>query len=224
MTHFTRSLFDAELANLEAGIIQMASLVETALTNAFAALSTHDGVLAEEVVAGDSEINRLRFEIEEKAQLVLATQQPAARDLRFIIAVIHIATELERMGDHAAGIARIATRLEGVPITDLDWSRLNKMVKRAEKMLSGATQAFANRDVDAAWAITDRDQKLDRHYQKFFVDAIEHINEESRAEMGTYMLWVAHNLERIGDRATNIAERVVFMVTGRYTEVLEDYV
>jgi phosphate transport system protein len=149
--------------------------------------------------------------------------------------------ELERIGDHAAGIARIVTRLEGVPVTvdatvrvetveqgegvvpQLNLSRLPKMSKRARDMLSRAIDAYINRDVDKAYAIVKRDQKIDRHYRKFFAEAMASLSTQSIAELPTYLLWIAHDLERIGDRATNLAERVIFMVTGQYTEVLEDY-
>lgn len=241
MTHITRSILDNELADLTSSVVQMASMVDTSISKAVEALITSNMGLANEVIAGDGNINQLRFQIEEKAYVILATQQPAARDLRAVIAAIHFAIELERIGDHAAGIARIVTRLEGVPITveevvstetveesepaplKLNLSRLPKMSKRARDMLARAIDAYVNRDVDKAYAIVKRDQKIDRHYRKFFAEAMASLSTQSIAELPTYLLWIAHDLERIGDRATNLAERVVFMVTGQYTEVLEDY-
>jgi phosphate transport system protein len=241
MTHITRSILDNELTDLNTSVLQMASMVDAAIGKAVDALTNSNMALANEVVAGDVEINQLRFKIEEKAYVILATQQPAARDLRTVIAAIHFAIELERIGDHAAGIARIVTRLEGVPIStenivrsesveagegvvpQLNLSRLPKMSKRARDMLARAIDAFVNRDVEKAYAIVKRDQKIDRHYRKFFAEAMASMNTQSIAELPTYLLWIAHDLERIGDRATNLAERVVFMVTGQYTEVLEDY-
>jgi phosphate transport system protein len=97
------------------------------------------------------------------------------------------------------------------------------MARRAQEMLNQAMEAFATRNVEIANHIVQRDQKLDRHYRKFFTEALARMSEPERAEVATYLLWVAHNLERIGDRVTNIAERVIFMATGQYTEVLEDY-
>jgi phosphate transport system protein len=241
MTHFTRSILDNEIANLNSDVVQMASMVDEAIGNAIEALTTSNINLANEVTVGDAEINNLRFQIEEKAYVILATQQPAARDLRTVIAAIHFAVELERIGDHAAGIARIVTRLEGVPVTVdetvivetagegeveipyINLSRLPKMSKRARDMLSRAIDAYINRDVENAYAIVKRDQKIDRHYRKFFAEAMASLSSQSIAELPTYLLWIAHDLERIGDRATNLAERVIFMVTGQYTEVLEDY-
>lgn len=223
MTASTRSIFDNQLAAMNEAVLLMSSKVEEAIEKSVEALATDNIELAEQVIAEDAEVNRLRFLIEEQAQLVLATQQPMATDLRVIIAAIHIATELERIGDHASGIARIVTRLDEVPSTDLDWSRLPKMAKRAQDMLHKAITAFADLDADAASEIARRDQKIDRLYRKFFGEAVSHMSEEEKVQMATYMLWVAHNLERIGDRSTNIAERVVFMVNGEYIEVMEDY-
>lgn len=219
----SRSLYDQELTTMSDSVLRLGSMVNAAVDNAFQALVLKDSGLAQAVISGDLEINQVRFQIEELAQRILATQQPTAGDLRFIIAAIHTAVELERIGDHASGIARIAQRLQTVPSTDLDWSRLPKMARRAEDMLNQAMEAFATRNVEIAEQIVRRDQKLDRHYRKFFTEAVEHMSAQERAEVATYMLWVAHNLERIGDRVTNIAERVIFMATGQYTEVLEDY-
>ncbi|MEZ4519177.1 MAG: phosphate signaling complex protein PhoU [Chloroflexota bacterium] len=219
----SRSIYEQELNTMSDSVLRLGSMVNEAIENAFMAMANRDSELAQSVINGDAEINQLRFQIEELAQKILATQQPTARDLRFIIAAIHTAVELERIGDHAAGIARIALRIQATPSTDLDLSRLPKMAHRAEDMLSKAMEAFATRDVEIANKIVRRDQKLDRHYREFFTQAMAHMSDPERAEIATYMLWVAHNLERIGDRATNIAERVIFMVTGQYTEVLEEY-
>lgn len=219
----SRSVYERELTELNDSVLRLGSLTKVAIDNAFTALLAKDSGLAQSVISGDQEINRIRFQIEEDAQRILATQQPAARDLRFIIAVIHTAVELERIGDYAAGIARIAVRTQMIPESELDWSRLPKMAKRAANMLEQAMEAFATRNVEIAEHIVRRDRKLDRHYRKFFTEAMAHMSDTQRAEYATYLLWVAHNLERIGDRVTNVAERVIFMVTGQYTEVLEDY-
>lgn len=251
----TRALLDSELNELNQAISTMGSMVDEAIGNAVEALMTTNGTLAQAVMAGDAEINRLRFLIEEKAYIILATQQPMARDLRTVIAAIHFAIELERIGDHAAGIARIVTRMTDMPLPlvesaeqlavdeadsddtgilpaaetadpspkRLKLSRLPKMSKRARDMLNRAIAAYMDHDVEKATAIVKRDQKINRHYRKFFAEAMQTLHDQSVAEMPTYLLWIAHNLERIGDRTTNLAERVVFMVTGQYTEVLEDY-
>lgn len=267
MTIATRAMLDSELNEINQAILSMGSMVDAAIANAIESLMSSNAPMAEEVIAGDAEINRLRFLIEEKAYVVLATQQPMARDLRTVIAAIHFAIELERIGDHAAGIARIVTRMQGMPLPlpespspadeaseteeepdeddtaaddaleappeplpageaqpkRLKLARLPKMAKRARDMLNRAVVAYMDRDVDKAMTIVKRDRKINRQYRKFFAEAMQTLSTQNLAEMPTYLLWIAHNLERIGDRTTNLAERVVFMVTGQYTEVLEDY-
>jgi phosphate transport system protein len=248
-----RALLDTELNELNQSVLVLSSMVNKAIGDAVDALMTNDVALAEGVIAGDADINRLRFHIEEKAYVILSTQQPLARDLRTVIAAIHFAIELERIGDHAAGIARIVTRMENAPLTDIlmatsadetlsqgddveeqiiegevptlrmKLSRLPKMTKRARDMLSRATAAYIERDVEKANAIIKRDRKLDIQYRKFFAEAMAEMGGPHDPEIPTYLLWIAHNLERIGDRTTNLAERVIFMATGQYTEVLEDY-
>lgn len=250
----TRGLLDNELNDLSQSVLSLSSMVDQAVGAAVEALMTSDVPLAESVMAGDADINRLRFQIEEKAYVILSTQQPLARDLRSVIAAIHFAIELERIGDHAAGIARIVQRIgslpqpvvfeadapnepapaaEGLirenatgsdaPVLRLKMSRLPKMAKRARDMLRRATEAYIERDIEKANAIIKRDRKIDNQYRKFFAEAMAEMANRHVAELPTYMLWIAHNLERIGDRTTNLAERVIFMVTGQYTEVLEDY-
>jgi phosphate transport system protein len=273
MTQLTRALLDSELNELNQSILAMGSMVDAAIVNAIDALLAVDIAQAQAVIAGDAEVNRLRFHIEERAYIILATQQPMARDLRTVITAMHMAIELERIGDHAAGIARIVTRLEGMPLppllleaqeelqnepadepsedmmesfvnddmsTDdtsadgpvsegdappkrLKLTRLPKMAKRARSMLNRAITAYLERDADKAMAIVKRDRKLNRQYRKFFAEAMAELSNQSVVEIPTYLLWIAHNLERIGDRTTNMAERTVFMVTAQYTEVLEEY-
>ena len=268
MTQFTRALLDSELSELNQSILVMGSMVDVAIGNAIEALLAVDIAQAQAVIAGDAEVNRLRFHIEERAYIILATQQPMARDLRTVITAMHMAIELERIGDHAAGIARIVTRLEGMPLPPLllaaqaelqkeegdessddfvdnlvddetlgerpapagdappkrlKLTRLPKMAKRARDMLGRAIAAYMERDADKAMAIVKRDRKLNRQYRKFFTEAMAELSSQSVVEIPTYLLWIAHNLERIGDRTTNMAERTVFMVTAQYTEVMEEY-
>lgn len=267
MNQLTRALLDSELNELNQSILAMGSMVDAAIANAIEALLAVDIAQAQAVIAGDAEVNRLRFHIEERAYVILATQQPMARDLRTVITAMHMAIELERIGDHAAGIARIVTRLEGMPLPQLlieaqvelqseqaddafeefadetadepvvdgptpddagspkrlKLARLPKMAKRARSMLNRAISAYLERDADKAMAIVKRDRKINRQYRKFFAEAMAELSSQSVVEIPTYLLWIAHNLERIGDRTTNMAERTVFMVTAQYTEVLEEY-
>jgi phosphate transport system protein len=268
MTQLKRALLDAELDELNQAILAMGSMVDAAIGNAIDALLAADIAQAQAVIAGDAEVNRLRFYVEERAYVILATQQPMARDLRTVITAMHMAIELERIGDHAAGIARIVTRLEGMPLPPvllaaqnelrqeqgddlseelletmgddetsadepaqegdappkrLKLTRLPKMAKRARDMLSRVITAYMERDADKAMTIVKRDRKLNRQYRKFFAEAMAELSSQSVVEIPTYLLWIAHNLERIGDRTTNMAERTVFMVTAQYTEVMEEY-
>ena len=214
----TRSALDKALAKLQANTVRLSSMVEQATEQAMTALSTGNVDLAQSVVANDHFINQLRYEIEESAILTLSTQSPRAGDLRTVIAAIHIAIELERMGDHAAGICRLVERIGKIDAEIVSLHSLPKMTKRVRKMISLAIDAYVAYDDDQARGMMERDQKVDRGYEKLFARAIKEMTDDSYIEVATYLLWVGHSLERIGDRAVNIAERVIFMVTGNLQE------
>jgi phosphate transport system protein len=215
----SRPLLDRELFDLNAHILSLTSMVDSALERAMKALIGRDEELARQVIADDEAVNTLRFEIEVACLTLLATQQPFAIDLRTVITVQHLATELERIGDHAAGIARLVERLAGEDeIASLH--KLPKMAKRARRMLQKAIQAFVDRDAEMAEKMVRHDDKLNKHYRSLFVEALEEMRDDDYIRRATYLLWVGHDLERIGDRATNIAERVIFLATGRFVENL----
>lgn len=216
-----RSVLTRELAELREDIIRMSSMVNAAINKAMIALDTRDIVLAQEVVAADDDINHLRFKIEEDALLILATQQPMAKDLRIVIAGIHFAIELERIGDHAAGIARLVERLEGEePFGTL--YKLPKMAKRAREMVQISVQAYIEENADLAYSVMSKDDKIDKQYRKLYLGALEEMQNTTYIRRATFLLWIGHSLERIGDRAINLAERVIFMVTGEFVENLDD--
>ncbi len=222
MTYLTgRSLLDKELNNVKTNVLRMASLVDTAIGDAMLALYQRNTTLAQQVMAGDDEINRLRYSIEEECLTILATQAPAARDLRTVIAAIHLAVELERMGDHAAGIARLVSRLEGESEIE-SLHKLPKMEKQARKMLQTSIDAYVNNNPIAARDLVKRDDKLDKQYRKLYQESVLAMQDSAYIRRAMYLLWVGHNLERIGDRCTNIAERVIFMSTGEFVETVED--
>ncbi len=173
--------------------------------------------MASRVVADDEGVNQLRHETEVKCLLLLATQQPVAGDLRTIVATIHIVSELERIGDHASGIARLVGRMDNEPELDTLY-KLPKMAKRARTMLQESIQAYIQRDPDLAQALVKRDDKLDKHYRLLFRETLEEMRDDEYIRRATFLLWVGHDLERIGDRATNISERVIFMTTGYFIE------
>lgn len=214
----SRTVLDRELTELRNDILRLSSMVDTAIEQAMNALDARDTALANRVVTNDEAINHLRYEIEEKGLLILATQQPTASDLRTVVAAIHIAVELERMGDHAAGIARVVTRLEDEAEFDT-LHKLPKMARRARQMLQESVKAYIDQDPALAKAMVKRDDKLDKQYNTLFQETLLEMRDEDYARRATYLLWVGHNLERIGDRATNIAERAIFMSTGEFVEI-----
>jgi phosphate transport system protein len=219
MTH-PRTALDNELQALDDNILRLASMVDVAIEQAMLALGTRDVILATQVAVGDQEINLLRYTIEEDSLRLLATQQPAARDLRRVIAAIHLAVELERIGDHAAGIARLVERLENEEEID-SLHKLPKMARLARQMLQEATTAYIDHDPDQAHRIIKQDDKIDKQYRKLFRETLKEMRDDDYIRRATYLLFVGHSLERIGDRATNIAERVVFMATGEYIEIAD---
>lgn len=217
----TRSLLDAGLNALNEKLLKMSSLVDSMIERAMNALYSRDVARAQEVIADDLTVNEIRYEIEDDALHIIATQQPLARDLRRVIAAIHIAVELERIGDHAAGIARLVERMEEEEdIASLH--KLPKMAKRARTMMETAVQAFVTHDPALAEAMIGKDDKIDRQYLKLFQETLNEMREDEYIRRATFLLWVGHDLERIGDRATNIGERVIFMATGDHVEVMEN--
>jgi phosphate transport system protein len=217
MTLQSRTVLNKELSDLFTHILNLADKVDIALDKAMDALTTRNTALAQTVIIGDDEINVLRFEIEEECLQILATQQPFAIDLRTTITAMHLATELERIGDHASGIARLVERMEHEDEIE-SLHKLPKMAKRARRMVQKGIEAFIDSDGEKAIAMVKRDEKLDKQYRKLFQEALQEMRDDDYIRRATYLLWVGHNLERIGDRATNIAERVIFMTTGNFVE------
>jgi phosphate transport system protein len=194
-------------------------MVEGAIQRSIEALKRRDADLARKIIAADENINRLRYDIEEQSLAVIATQQPVAGDLRTIVAAMHIAIEMERMADHAEGIAQLVTRMADEPLLK-PLVDVPRMADVACKMLSDSLDAFRDRDPDAAKAIAKRDDEIDQLYDQVFRELLTYMLQDPRnINRATFLLWVAHNLERMGDRVTNIAERVVFMSTGELTEL-----
>ncbi len=215
----TREHYSQELADLRASVVAMASMTNKAIDNAVTALARRDVRLAEQVIAADRAINEHRWRTEEQALLVIATQAPMARDLRMIAAVIHIVTDLERMADHAAGIAKIAIQTADrpplKPLVDIP-----RMSEIARTMLHDAITAFIEEDQAAARAIVARDDEVDALYDQIYRELLTFmLADPTTIDQATHLLWAAHNLERIADRVTNICERVVFAATGQLEEL-----
>jgi phosphate transport system protein len=210
-----RKSLDEGLNTLQNELLRMVSLVDQAIDRSMLALRDRDHTLAQKVIDGDAELNRLRYEVEEACLAILATQQPAAGDLRAILAVETIAVELERMGDHAEGIAKIVLRMgDEPPVTPL--VEIPRMADLCRQMLKQSVDTFIARDAEAARRVGETDDSLDALYRELFDRLVAVMGRDpSTVERGTYLLWIAHNQERIGDRITNIVERVIFMATGQ---------
>lgn len=210
--------FDAEIQALRAAVLDLGSMAERAIRDSLDSLRRRDFSLARAVVEDDAKINQRRYEIENNAVNLIATQQPLASDLRTIIAAIHIVTELERIADHAEGNARISLML-GEHSLPPSLGHLNQMADLGIDMMHRSLTAFVNRDVELAEAVCKADDELDALYDANYAEVIGRmLMDATSVKVLTYQLWAAHNLERIGDRATNICERVVYLVTGRMEE------
>ncbi|MGE0538731.1 MAG: phosphate signaling complex protein PhoU [Dehalococcoidia bacterium] len=214
-----RALFEQHLHDLCADVLELGGRVEQAIRRAMQSLERRDLELARDVVEEDQTINRCRFSIEERAVDLIATQQPVASDLRTLITVLFVATELERTGDYAEGVARISLLL-GEQSLPRPLDRLQRMADFGIEMMHDALTAFTTRDVNLARAVCDADDALDTLYDANYAEVISRLaGDPHAARRYTYQLWTAHNLERIGDRATNIAERVVYLATGAFVEI-----
>jgi len=219
MSNSLWTTFDREFAQIQDSLLQMGSMVDQAIALSLESLQNRDHALARQVIDDDEEINAIRFKIEDACLALIATQQPAASDLRSVVAVITIVINMERMADHAAGIAKTVILMGDEPLLKplID---IPRMVRLAQEMLGEVLQAFIENDADTAQATADRDDEMDHLYQAIFEELLEIMADKPDSiTRATYLLWCAHNLERIGDRVTNIAERVIFVSTGDMREL-----
>jgi phosphate transport system protein len=215
----TRGMLDVELRQIQDDVLRMGSMVEEAVHRSIQALKNRDVELARHLIAADQHINQLRYKIEEQCLKVIATQQPVAGDLRMIVAAMHVAVEMERMADHAEGTAELVTRMADEPLLKplID---LPRMADIACEMLRDSLDAFIARDAKAATAVVKRDDEIDQLYDQIFRELLTYMLQDPRnINRATYLLWVAHNLERTADRVTNVSERIVFMATGQLKEM-----
>jgi phosphate transport system protein len=209
-----RELFQKQMEELQDSVLEMGSMVDRAVERAMTALLDRDPVLAQAVVENDKNVNAMNYEGQNDCITLIAREAPMAGDLRLIVSVAAILTDLERMGDHAEGIARIVLMMQDEPLVKplID---IPVMAGHAREMLRESVQAFVDQDVEAAYAVGRRDDEVDNLYDRIYRDLIDiMIGDPTTIEPSTHLLWVAHNLERIGDRATNIAERTVYSATG----------
>jgi len=197
----------------------MGSMVEKAIHQSVNALKEKDIELANRIIDEDKKVDMKRFEIEDKCIQLIATQQPMASDLRTIISVFNIISEVERIGDHAEGIGKIVIMIgDEPPLKPL--IDIPRMAEKTVDMLHRSLDAFINHDSEAAKKIAVEDDEIDNLYDQIFRELISFMVEDPRTiTRATRLIWVAHNLERSADRVTNICERVVYMVTGKMEEI-----
>jgi phosphate transport system protein len=214
-----RTAFHKRLREIQDDILAMGSMAGKAIIRSVEALKKRDLESARQIIDDDQKVNNKRFEIEEKCIELIATQQPMASDLRIIIAILNITTEIERIGDYAVGIARIVIMIGDEPplkpLVDIP-----RMADQTADMLRRSLDAFINRDAEAAKKIIAEDDLVDQLYDQVFRELLVFMAEDPRTvTRATRLIWVAHNLERAADRVTNICERVVFIVTGKMEEI-----
>lgn len=215
----TRDLFNAELRQIQDDVLALGSMAEKAIMDAMEALRDGDADWSRKLISDDQRINSKRFAIEDRAIFVIASQQPMATDLRALASVLYIITDLERIADHAEGIARINLLMGEEPLPR-KLSYVPAMADRAVAMLRNSLKAYIDHDVDAARQICDADDEVDRLQDSVYDECIQAmINDPSSVQRNTYLIWAAHNMERIADRCTNICERVVYTATGHMDEL-----
>ena len=214
-----RTTFHKRLRDIQDELLAMGGMVEKANSLSVEALKKRNLKLASQIIADDQKINEKRFEIEETCIQLIATQQPMAGDLRTIISVLNIITELERIGDHAEGIAKIVVMIgDEPPLKPL--IDIPRMAEKTIDMLHRSLDALMNCDDNIARQIAAEDDEVDQLYDQVFRELISFMVEDPKTiTRATRLLWVAHNLERCADRVTNICERIVFTVTGKMYEI-----
>ena len=209
-----REDFERNLKDVEDDVVQLSSTVEKAIFKSIEALKERDINASQKVVDDDDVIDEKQQAIEDRCIDLIALEAPMAGDLRVLIAAMMVANELERMGDYAEGIAKISVSMGNLPplkpLIDIP-----RMADKSVDMLRRSTQAFVNRDVESATAVLLADDEVDDIYEQVYRELLTYMMADpSTIQRATYLLWVAHDLERVADRTTNIAERVIYLVTG----------
>jgi phosphate transport system protein len=214
-----RTEFHKKLRDIQDDVLAMGSMVEKAIMRSIDALKDRDLILAEQIIKDDIKINQKRFDIEEKCMELIATQQPMATDLRIIMSVVNVITELERIGDYAEGIAKIVIMIgDEPPLKPL--VTVPRMAEKTVDMLQRSLEAFIKHDAETARKIATEDDEVDYLYNDLYRVLINFMIEDPKTiTRATRLIWVAHDLERSADRVTNICERVVFTVTGKMEEI-----
>jgi phosphate transport system protein len=215
----TRTHFDQELAQLKTGVYRMGSMVEQSIGQSMEALVKRDSSLARAVMTADQELNELHRDLRERSFMIMATQQPVARDLRLIFSFQHMVIELERMGDHAVNIARGAVRLNDLPLLK-PYIDLPRMAGLVQSQVHDILGAVIDANQDRARRIADRDDEVDSIYRGLWEELVGYmVTDPDSVQRAAILLFIAKDLERIADRVTNIAEDVVFLHTGHIVEL-----
>ncbi len=214
-----RKTFEHEIQQVKDDVLALGSMVEQAIVGSVESLKKRDIEASRRIVENDKEINRKRFEIENQLMILIATQQPMAHDLRLLASTMEIISELERMGDYAKGIAQINIRMGEEkllkPLIDIP-----RMAEKGRDMLHRALTAFVNEDVETARTIPVEDDEVDALYNQIYHELMIYVIQDAKTiERANWLLWVAHNLERVADRVSNICERTIFIATGEMAEI-----
>ena len=211
----TRNILDADLHTIRDDILRLGSLVSRATEKAFEAFKTNDTSLAQDTINGDGEIDALHHKLEGIITETVALQQPTATDLRTLIAALLITNELERMGDHAEGIAKTVIIHKGMFNREAIPVQLNDMYRKVVVMVQRVMEAYVEDSREMAVATAEIDESIDYLYRSLFEQIVQKMGtNELPVDTGTYILWAGHALERIGDRVTNICERIIYARTG----------
>ena len=214
-----RKTFENEIQQVKDDVLVLGSMVEQAILSSVEALKKRDVKASQEIFEADKEINEKRFAIESKLMILIATQQPMAHDLRLLASTLEIISELERMGDYAKGIANINIRMGDIPLLKplID---IPRMAQIGVDMLHTALTAFVNEDIEGEKSIPVRDDEVDALYNQVYRELMTFVIQDPKTmERANWLLWVAHNLERVADRVTNICERTIFIATGKMEEI-----
>jgi phosphate transport system protein len=208
--------YNDELTNLAQTIAEMGGQVEVAIENGTKALLKLDRDLAEVTIAADKRIDAMQRKIDDMAVSMIARRQPMASDLRAIITAIHVASDLERVGDMAKQLARRSLKIEGLSLGPQFYNGVKNLTAQVQAQLKHALDAYATRNAPAAIDVCNRDDEVDAMYTSLFRELLTYMMEDPRNITScTHLLFCAKSLERIGDHATNIAERAYYLVTGK---------
>lgn len=214
-----RSNFETEIQELKDELLSLSSIVEQQILNAVSALMKRDVEDSKKIKQNDSQVNKIRFGIEERVLVSIATQQPLAHDLRLLASILEIAGELERIGDYAKGIATINIRMGDAALLK-PYSKIPPMAEKAVEMLHRSLVSFVNEDVEDAKLIPSEDDVVDKYYDEIYTELMNIIIQDpTTMEKTNWLIWTAHNLERMADRVTNICERTLFTATGVLREI-----